>query len=326
LPTEHEARDPRLLARATAQHGVTHVHSIPSHYALLAESCTGGELVNLKLVSVGGEPMPPQLVRRHLADYPNATLLNDYGPTEATVWAAAHRCTVGDSTASLVPIGRPLPGYRAYVLDDQLRLAPPGLVGELYIGGAALARGYHGRPGLTAARFLPDPFGDAPGGRLYRTGDLARHRSDGALDILGRVDSQVKVRGFRVELGEIERTVLRHPDVAEAAVVVHSGPGDVVRLACFVAGLRDDLSTDALRSWLAAQLPAYLHPDVVTVLDVLPRTRNGKVDTALLREADQAPPQPAGGMATGQRSGPAVEDLSTTQVDALLRGLLIGRQ
>jgi amino acid adenylation domain-containing protein len=313
LPTEEEARDPRLLARTAESWSVTHIHSIPSHYAILREAGTEDWLPGLRLVSVGGEPLPHTLVERHLAGHPDALLLNDYGPTEATVWASAHICTPSDGSATVVPIGPPLPNYRAYVLDEGLRPVPPGIAGELYLGGGALARGYHGRPALTGELFLPDPHGDRPGTRLYRTGDRARQRSDGELEILGRVDNQVKVRGFRIELGEIENTLLRHPAVGTAAVVLRQD-GGAPRLAAYVTPAAESLSRDEIQAWLSGELPRYMLPDEMTVLDELPRNANGKVDTRALR-GGQGGPEPAGKKST-------VDDLAPGQVDQLLRHLL----
>ncbi|WP_143230999.1 non-ribosomal peptide synthetase [Actinosynnema sp. ALI-1.44] len=313
LPTEEEARDPRLLARTAQSWSVTHIHSIPSHYAVLREAGGQDWLPGLRLVSVGGEPLPHTLVDGHLTDHPDALLLNDYGPTEATVWASAHICAPSDGSATVVPIGPPLPNYRAYVLDEGLRPVPPGIAGELYLGGDALARGYHGRPALTGELFLPDPFGDRPGMRLYRTGDRVRQRPDGELEILGRVDNQVKVRGFRIELGEIENTLVRHPAVGTAAVVL-SRDGGAPRLTAYVTPAADSLSRDEIHAWLSGELPLYMLPDVITVLDELPRNANGKVDTRALR-GGHGVPEPTGKKAT-------VDDLAPGQVDQLLQHLL----
>lgn len=316
LPTDDEVRDPRAVAALADSWPVTHIHSIPSYYALLDDACGGGGLPGLRLVSVGGEPLPPRLVAQHLTRHPEATLLNDYGPTEATIWAAAHHCAGPDATASLVPIGRPLPNYRLYVLDDGLRPTPPGLPGELYIAGPAVARGYHGRPAFTAGSFLPDPYGPA-GSRLYRTGDRARQRPDGTLEVLGRADNQVKVRGFRVELGEIEHALLGHPAVAETAVLLH-GPADAPQLVAYVAtGDGGDPTGRELRSWLATRLPSYMQPDSYLFLPELPRNHNGKIDTHAL-------PSPSRTTAPALRgsTAPAVADLSARQVEEVLRRLL----
>lgn len=285
LPTEEEAHDPVALRELLRRVSVTHVHSVPSHYDLLLRCAPSGALARLRLVSVGGEPMPPRLVARHLLDHPGATLLNDYGPTECTVWATAHRCGLADARGADVPIGGPLPGYRVHVLDAHLRPVPPDLPGEIYIGGAGVARGYHARPGLSAGRFLPDPFG-APGERLYRTGDRGRWSAAGELYALGRVDRQVKVRGFRVELGDIEAAVREHPGVADCAAVVRAaGGGD--RIVAFVAS--DVADGVGLHGHARRVLPTYMRPDRYVVLPELPRGTSGKIDLQALRGFDLGP-------------------------------------
>ncbi|TJZ44119.1 amino acid adenylation domain-containing protein [Streptomyces piniterrae] len=322
MPTDAEVRDPRAVAALAAAWPVSHIHSIPSYYTLLEESCGDDGLPELRFVSVGGEPLPPRLVAQHLFRHPDATLLNDYGPTEATVWAAAHPCTSADATAPLVPIGRPLPNYRLYVLDQGMRPVPPGLPGELCISGTGVARGYLGRPALTANAFLPDPYGP-PGSRVYRTGDRARQRPDGRLEVLGRADDQVKVRGFRVELGEIESALLHHPAVAETAVRLRGGTGAERLVAFVVAADGRPLTAARLRSWLDARLPPYMRPDSYEFLPSLPRNHNGKIDTRALPGADAAPATGAAGEPPAeQRGGPAVHDLTAEQVDVLLRGLV----
>ncbi|GAA3445994.1 non-ribosomal peptide synthetase/MFS transporter [Planomonospora venezuelensis] len=208
-------------------------------------------------------------------------LMNTYGPTEATIIASAAELRAGDRRP---PIGRPIAATSLYVLDERRRLAPVGIPGELYIGGAGLARGYLGRPGLTAERFVPDPYG---GGRLYRSGDRARWRPDGELEFLGRADDQVKVRGYRIEPGEIESCLLAHPSVAQAVVFAERG-----NLLAYVVPAAGTLTTDGpaagagtgpeLREHAARVLPAHMVPAAVTVVDRLPLTPNGKLDRAAL--------------------------------------------
>ncbi|ATE54998.1 non-ribosomal peptide synthetase [Actinosynnema pretiosum] len=276
LPTEAEAHDPLALAALLRRTDPTHVHSVPSHYGLVLE--TGVPLPNLALVSVGGEPMPARLVARHLLDHPDAVLLNDYGPTECAVWATAHPCGFAEAAGAEIPIGEPLPNYRAHVLDEHLRPVPPGLPGEIYLGGPAVALGYHRRPRLTADRFLPDPFAAEPGARLYRTGDRGHWSPDGRLHTTGRVDNQVKLRGFRVELGEVEAAVRAHRAAKECSVVLHRD-----RLVAFVACADPATTEDDLRAEVAKALPAYMFPDRYVLLPALPRNPSGKLDLAALR-------------------------------------------
>ncbi|HEX4497579.1 MAG TPA: non-ribosomal peptide synthetase, partial [Thermoanaerobaculia bacterium] len=216
--------------------------------------------------------------------------VNTYGPTECTIVATRSELTPELAGAGEVPIGRPVPGLRAYVLDPQQRLAAPGFPGELYVGGAGLARGYSGRSDLTAERFGPDPWGPGPGSRMYRTGDLVRLRPSGELEFLGRVDQQVKIRGFRVELREIEAALGEHPDLAAVVVVAREEtPGDR-RLAAYVVARCAGVAPSAaeLRSALKERLPDYMIPASFTVLDRLPLNPSGKVDRRALPAPDRA--------------------------------------
>ncbi|THA82242.1 non-ribosomal peptide synthetase [Streptomyces sp. A0592] len=263
--------EPARLVRLLAEHGVTDLDLTPSHWQLLREPLAGARVPRLFM---GGEPVPAR-TWRELADA-RIDALNLYGPTECTVDAITTPIT-GPGPH----LGEPLPGVRAYLLDR--RLAPvtgAGAVGELYLAGPGLAHGYPGHPGLTAGRFTADPFATEPGARMYRTGDQARRSADGLLEYVGRVDRQVKLRGFRVELGEVEHALGALPAVTAAAVTLHeAAPGDH-RLAGFVTGA--DLRPADLLAELRRTLPAHLVPSTVTVLDALPLTPNGKVDHAAL--------------------------------------------
>ncbi|MER7705096.1 amino acid adenylation domain-containing protein [Kitasatospora sp. NPDC097605] len=277
LAPEGAHRDGAALLDLIARAGVSHVQATPSGWRVLLEAGlapSGGGLTAL----TGGEALPAPLA----ADLAAATarLVNVYGPTETTVWSTLAEPAAPDGRVS---IGAPLANTRAYVLDERLQPVPYGLPGELYLGGAGVAHGYRGRPGLTARRFLPDPYGP-PGARLYRTGDLVRRHPGGGLEFVGRADTQVKLRGHRIELGEIEARLAGHRAVAQAAAVLHGPDGDR-RLAAYVvpAGTAAPTPED-LRAHLAATLPAAVLPGTYTVLDAFPLTPNGKLDRAALPE------------------------------------------
>ncbi|MEU8241045.1 amino acid adenylation domain-containing protein [Actinoplanes missouriensis] len=259
----------------------------PSHLSLLDDAdhrfTPSGDLV------VGGEQLLGESLARARRLRPAMTVHNEYGPTEATVGTVVHSLRPGAApVAGAVPIGRPVWNTAVYVLDAALRPVPDGAVGELYLAGTSLARGYVGRPGLTAGRFVADPFG---GGRMYRTGDLCRWGADGDLEYLGRVDDQVKVRGYRIEPAEIESVLLAHPAVDAAAVVVTGTPAALVGYVTPAAAAADG-AAQVLRKHLAQQLPDYMVPSTLIGLDALPVTGNGKLDKAAL-------PAPARGTSAG---------------------------
>lgn len=249
-------------------------------------------LRGVRQLITGGDVVPPAAVERVLAEHPDLTVINGYGPTENTTFTTCATLGTEDITSS-VPIGRPIGGTRVLLLDSRLRPVPVGVAGELYAAGAGLARGYLGRPGATAERFVPDPTGERPGARLYRTGDLARWRPDGSLDFLGRADRQVKVNGYRVEPGEIETALTDHPAVRAAAVIAGPGPGGGNRLVAYA--VPDDAGQDArslereLKRHLRELLPPSYVPSWIMVLAELPLTANGKVDRNALPETDRLP-------------------------------------
>ena len=288
LPGEGLERDLHELARLVRVHGVTHTLALPSLYGVLLRETGGSGLDSLSCVIVAGEACSRDLVAQHRDTLPNAELFNEYGPTEGTVWSTVHRCTT-DHREGRVSIGVPIPNARVYLLDSEQQLVPIGVPGEMYLGGAGVAEGYLGRPELTAERFVADPF--VEGERIYRTGDLARYLADGSLDFLGRVDNQVKVRGYRIELEEIEDVLRQAPAVDEAVVVAHQDAGGDNQLAAFVQG--QSLAVDALRSLLADKLPEYMVPASITVMASLPLMPNGKVDRNALPSPD--------GSAVGER-------------------------
>jgi amino acid adenylation domain-containing protein len=271
------ARDPAALLALIRDQGVTMVQATPSSWRMLVEQGGLAGLPRGIRILAGGEALPADLAAALIGHA--GAMWNLYGPTETTIWSARHRLDAADPRPAL---GLPIGNTMLHVLDDALNLLPPGAIGELHIGGAGLARGYRGRPGLTAERFIPDPHG-ASGDRLYRTGDLVRLRPDGGLDFLGRADHQVKIRGFRIEPGEIEAQLLAEPGVRDAVVVARPGAGGPLLLG-YVAGSADP---DALRKALAARLPDHMVPARIMVLDRLPLTPNGKIDRAALPRPDR---------------------------------------
>jgi amino acid adenylation domain-containing protein len=250
--------------------------------SLLAAIPAGVDLPSLHTIVTGAEAVPAAVAARWGV---GRRLFNMYGPTEATIVATRHLAGPADTEGGSVPIGRPLPAVSVHVLDPYLNPVPPWVAGELYLGGEALARGYFKRPGLTAERFVPDPTGSRPGARLYYTGDLARRREDGTLEFLGRVDDQVKVRGYRVELGEVENCLLRHSDIQDAAVLVRNDS----LVAYLVATESARVSVAALREHCAQRLPEHMVPRAIVLLDRLPMGTNGKVDRAALLDLADTP-------------------------------------
>jgi len=274
--------DPRYLARVVRQERITWIDLAASLVpGFTEELAAGGREVPLRFVFSNGEALPVATARAFLEAF-DVPLHNQYGPTETTIDVTHHHCTpadvADDAPRGPVPLGRPVWNTGAHVLDDRLRPVPPGVTGELYLSGAQLARGYLGRPELTAGRFVACPFGP-DGARMYRSGDLARWRPDGVLEFLGRSDDQVKIRGFRIELGEVEGTLLAHPSLVQAVVSARSDqPGDVRLVAYVVAATGATAEPAELRAHLAASLPEYMVPSVFVVLPALPATPSGKVD------------------------------------------------
>jgi natural product biosynthesis luciferase-like monooxygenase protein len=289
------------LAAQIREHGVTHLQLTPSMaWLLLADQETTAELRGVRKLLVGGEALSVALARQLRETLPGE-VHNMYGPTETTVWSTTYELgAVGES----VPIGRPIANTIIRILDRSMRLAPAGVPGEIYIGGEGVARGYLNRPALTAERFVPDPFSVEAGARLYRTGDRARYLADGNIEFLGRLDNQVKVRGFRVELGEVEAALRSCPGIREAVVVAREDASGNKRLLAYVVasdgaatGQADgaELSSAALRSFLQKKLPSYLLPSAFSFLEELPLTPNGKVNVRAL--PDPTGPESGAGVA-----------------------------
>ncbi|MFD8637428.1 amino acid adenylation domain-containing protein, partial [Streptomyces sp. NPDC059656] len=295
LASQDEAGDPDALARLLHAEGVTALLSIvPSMLEPLVSAVTEPAAA-LRLVMTTGEALTPGLARAaHTLGVPGRLrLVNQYGPTECTNTTTYHVVTDADIEAGRIPIGRPLPGARVLVLGEHLEPLPRGAIGELFIAGRGVARGYLGDPARTAEAYPPDPYGP-PGARMYRTGDLARLRSDGVLEFHGRRDNQVKVRGHRIELGEVEAALLRHPDVTRAVAAAH-GEGADRLLAAYVVWRDGSGDPAAVLDFVRAALPAAMVPSALVVLDALPLTPNGKTDRRAL-------PAPESGSAGGHRA------------------------
>ncbi len=292
-PGDH--RDAGRLIGLIRRHNVTLLHFVPSMLRAFMADAEAATCNPLKFIICSGEALQPEMQQAVFDRLPAVKLHNLYGPTEAAIDVTHWACR--PESSSNIPIGRPISGTQTYILDNDLNPVPSGVAGELYLGGAGLARGYLNRPGLSAERFVADPFGQR-GERLYRTGDLARWRYDGQIEYLGRLDHQVKIRGFRIELGEIEAQLLQQPEICEAVVGVHSA-GQDARLVAHVA-LQNGataLDTAALSESLRKTLPDYMLPSLIMVLDHVPLNANGKIDRNRLpapafNSADSdAPPQ-----------------------------------
>jgi amino acid adenylation domain-containing protein len=283
LSSREEAADGEQLAASIRTSDVSIMQATPATWRLLLEAGWPGN-PRLKVLC-GGEAFP-----RDLADYllaRTAGVWNVYGPTETTIWSTLAQLHPGEK----ITLGRPVANTPAYVLDRALRPVPAGIVGELYLGGPGLGRGYRARPDLTAERFLPDPFSAQAGARMYRTGDLARYLPDGQLECLGRVDHQVKLRGFRIELGEIEHVLRAQPGVRAAVVLLREDhPGHSRLVAYLVAVEGHQLAVPALRASLKQHLPEYMLPSAFVMLDALPLLANGKLNRHALPAPDQERP------------------------------------
>jgi amino acid adenylation domain-containing protein len=284
------APDVRALATLPARGQVRLINTVPS--ALAALVTAGAIPATVRHINVAGEPLRPGLVAAVAAQHPQVTVWDLYGPTETTTYVTGGPRTAGGPET----VGRPLPQTTIHVLDAAGQPVSVGVVGEVYVGGGHVARGYVGRPGLTAAAFVPDPWSARPGGRLYRTGDLARWRPDGRLALVGRRDGQVKLRGYRIELGEIDAALLGVAGVREAVTVMRArGPAAAPGLVAYVAGA---VTPGAVRTALAAVLPPYMLPAEVVVVAALPRTATGKIDRRALPDSEN----PAGRETSSHRA------------------------
>ena len=289
LPDRAE-QDMSGLSELIAREAVTHTLMLPSLYQQLLRFGNTDKLASLTTVIVAGEACAPSVARYHFTTVPRARLYNEYGPTETTVWASVHEVTKSDAEAVQIPIGRPAPYYRIYLIDEVGRLLPPGLPGELCIAGPGLTGGYHKRPELTAQKFGELTLPDGNRVKVYHTGDLAAYGFDGALRFLGRKDSQVKVRGYRVELSEVRKVLLHDPNLTEAEVFLSENGQQLVAYVVGGGGAQD---AGKIRDRIAAELPAYMVPASISYLDGLPRLPNGKIDRKTLLASGQPTPDAA---------------------------------
>ncbi|MHB8461147.1 MAG: amino acid adenylation domain-containing protein, partial [Vulcanimicrobiaceae bacterium] len=278
IPQQADVTDPHALRAMVSQLRITSILCVPSLLQLLLEEPFEGQI---EQIIVAGEVCLPRLVERATEAFPHAIFYNEYGPTEATVWASVHHCS---SPTINIPIGRPIPNVRIYLLDERLAPVHIGAVGEIYIGGATVARGYLNREELTLHRFIASPF--VEGDRLYRTGDLALFKADGTIEFVGRSDFQVKIRGFRVELGEIEAKLSLHTGVRDVIVVFRDESQEEKRLIAYytLEAANNVVTAQSLRTHLSATLPDHMIPSAYVQLDTLPLTSNGKVDRECLPE------------------------------------------
>jgi acyl-coenzyme A synthetase/AMP-(fatty) acid ligase len=289
LPPPGLERDVDALALDIGRHGITLLYLVPSQLRALLAASGFQAPVPLRYVLCGGEALESELAGQFLQAFPGVRLGNFYGPSEASCDSACQEVELPLEPRAIVPIGRPTANVKLYVLDEGGRPLPSGVAGELFVGGVGVGRGYLKRPELTAERFVSDPWSE--GGRLYRTGDRVRWLADGRLEFLGRLDTQVKLRGQRVELGEIEAALHACAGVREAAVVTH-GQAQALALVAYVVA--PGVGTEALRDELSARLPAYMVPAAFVMLDALPRLPNGKLDRrALPVPRDEAPARSA---------------------------------
>jgi amino acid adenylation domain-containing protein len=311
VASQEQARDPEALGDLFARHPVDCLKVVPSHLAALLGGSRPERLVPRCRLVLGGEASHLELTRQVHALAPSCRIFNHYGPTETTVGVLTHPFADGqwDDRWATLPLGRPLANTCVYLLDDRRQPVPAWVPGEVYIGGAGVARGYLSQPALTAERFVPDHVSGEVGSRLYRTGDLARHLPGVGIEFLGRADHQVKIRGFRIELGEIEADIRRHPAVRETVVLAREDdPGDRRLVAYVATAPAGAFSVDELRAQLAGHLPDYMVPSAFVLLAKLPLTLNGKLDRRAL-------PAPQSGWE------PAESVAARTPIEELLAGL-----
>lgn len=282
------ATDGRLFSAYLARHPIDVLKIVPSHFKALMVTADGGHIFPRKYLIMGGERLSYELADQVMRQA-SCAVINHYGPTETTIGALT--CPVlesdGRRLSGNVPIGLPIDNLEAYILDERLEIVPVGVPGELYVGGAGLARGYLGQPDRTAERFVPHLHTSRSSARLYRTGDVARYWPDGRIEFLGRVDHQIKIRGFRIELGEIETVLTRHPAVQDAVVVAHKDQHGEDNLAAYLVVRGSEVEARTIQDFLRSSLPDYMIPMVIMFLPAMPLTANGKVDRYGLPDPEQ---------------------------------------
>jgi len=308
LPEDSQVKDPGALAALIEYRQVTHMLALPSLYELLLEHAPTVALKNLSTVIVAGEACPNALTELHCRRLPDTALFNEYGPTEATVWSSVYEIVQPQAEAS-VPIGRPIGNMRIYIVDEALQPLPVGVAGELLVGGDGISRGYLNQAGLTAEKFIPDPFSQG-GGRLYKTGDRARYLADGNIEFLGRIDHQVKIRGYRIELGEIEACLFRHPAIKAAVATVREDlPGNKRLIAYLLAEPGAAIDGEELKAHVRCCLPEYMLPSAWVWLDTMPLNGNGKLERNALPPPEDISGKPGRFVAPRDEVEQAVADI-----------------
>lgn len=296
------------------KHGVTTLWLTSGLFHLMVEQRLE-DLRPLRQLLAGGDVLHPRAVQKVLDEIPACTVINGYGPTENTTFTCCHVMRHGDHVGETTPIGRPITNSKVYLLNDKYEPVAPGQAGELYAGGDGVARGYWNRPDLTSENFLEDPFSGESGARMYRTGDLASWLPDGTISFIGRIDSQVKVRGYRIEPGEVESVLLSHPDVTQACVVGHTRHDGEKQLAAYVAGTSD---MSGLRTFLRRQIPEHMIPAHLVAISEFKLNPNGKIDRHAL------PEPPSFATASADHTGIPSNDIEAIVVDLWKRELKVG--
>lgn len=270
------------LAEIIQKHKVTHMLLLPTVYQLMLEHTDALKLLSLTTIMVAGEVCPPSLGEHHFLHLPKAGLYNEYGPTEATVWCIAYKIKAENSKGT-IPLGRPVANAQIYLVDTTMNLVPIGSTGEIYIGGPGLSNGYLNRPELTAKTYFDNPFSSRLGTRLYKTGDMARYNSDGDIEFLGRSDQQIKIRGYRVELEEIEKAIRTIVDTTQVMVLAE-GEGNANKRIVAYLSANQAIAIDTLKTSLKQNLPDYMIPSLITQVDTMPVLPNGKIDKTALQK------------------------------------------